>query len=53
MFKLTKRGPADCELVNLSGLFGPKATQHPPNLQIVGQPSGPYQLLVEAALTEL
>ena len=46
-------GPADYELVNVSlAYLVQKLLSIRSNLQIVGQPSGPYQLLVEAAPTE-
>ena len=46
-------GPADSELVNVYlAYLVQKLLSIRSNLQIVGQPSGPYQLLVEAAPTE-
>lgn len=46
-------GPADYELVNVYlAYLVQKLLSIRSNLQIVGQPSGPYQLLVEAAPTE-
>ena len=46
-------GPADYELVNVYlAYLIQKLLSIRSNLQIVGQPSGPYQLLVEAAPTE-
>ena len=46
-------GPADHELVNVYlAYLVQKLLSIRSNLQIVGQPSGPYQLLVEAAPTE-
>lgn len=48
-----KAGPADYELVNVYlAYLVQKLLSIRSNLQIVGQPSGPYQLLVEAAPTE-
>ena len=45
--------PADYELVNVYlAYLVQKLLSIRSNLQIVGQPSGPYQLLVEAAPTE-
>ena len=46
-------GPADYELVNVYlAYLVQKLLSIRSNLQIVGQPSGPYQLLVEAAPTD-
>ena len=46
-------GPADYELVNVYlAYLVQKLLSIRSNLQIVGQPSGPYQLLVDAAPTE-
>lgn len=46
-------GPADYELVNVYlAYLVQKLLSIRSNLQIVGQPSGPYQLLVEVAPTE-
>jgi len=46
-------GPADYELVNVYlAYLVQKLLSIRSNLQIVGQPSGPYQLLVEAVPTE-
>ena len=46
-------GPADYELVNVYlAYLVQKLLSIRSNLQIVGQPSGPYQLLVEAAPSE-